>query len=70
LDEDSGAFIEEVSKLEATELRVRQIRRLAAIARLSYALPYDKDIKDFMRLIWAEEDTELPAYVPYKKDAA
>jgi uncharacterized Zn finger protein len=70
LDEDSEAFIEEIYKSGATELRVRQIHRLAGIARLSYALSYDQDVQDVMRLIWAEEEAELPPYVPYKKDAA
>jgi hypothetical protein len=70
LDEDSETFIEEIHKSGATELRVRQIHHLAGITRLSYALPYDKDVEDVMRLIWAEDETELPPYVPYKKDAA
>jgi hypothetical protein len=59
-----------IHKTGATELRFRQIHHLAGNTRLSYALPYDKDVEDVMRLIWAEDETELPPYVPYKKDAA
>jgi hypothetical protein len=70
LDEDSEAFVREVHKSKATWLRVRGINRLAAIVRLSYALPYDKDVQEVMRLIWTEDETELPPYAPYKKDVA
>jgi len=64
------AFVGEVHKSKATWLRVREINRLAGIVRLSYALPYDKDVQEVMRLIWTEDETELPPYVPYKKDVA
>jgi hypothetical protein len=70
LDEDSEAFVQEVHKSGATWLRVREINRLAGIVRLSYALPYDKDVYAVLRLIWTEDNTELPSYVPYKKDVA
>jgi hypothetical protein len=70
LDENSEAFVEKVLESKATWLRVREINRLASIVRLSYALPYDKDVQAVMRLIWTEDDSELPPYVPYKKDVA
>jgi hypothetical protein len=70
LDEDSEAFVKEVCTSGATRLRVREISRLAGIVRLSYALPYDKDVEDVMRTIWTQGDTELPPYVPYEKDVA
>jgi hypothetical protein len=70
LDEDNEAFVEQVHKSRANWLRVREINRLAGIVRLSYALSYDKDVQAVMRLIWTEDDAELPPYVPYKKDVA
>jgi len=70
LDEDGEAFIKEVYESGATWLRVREINRLAGVVRLSYALPYDEDVQEVMRLIWTEDDTELPPYVPYKKEVA
>jgi hypothetical protein len=70
LNEDSESFVEEVHKSKMTWLRVREINRLAGIVRLSYALPYDKEVQAVMRLIWTEDDSELPPYVPYKKDVA
>jgi hypothetical protein len=70
LDEDSEAFVEEIYQSGTRRLRVREISRLAGIARLSYSLPYDKDVEDVMRQIWTQDDTELPPYVPYPKDAA
>jgi hypothetical protein len=70
LDEDSEAFIERLRNSGPTWLRVREIHRLAGIARLACVLPYDKDVQDVMRQLWAEDDAELPPYVPYAKGAA
>ncbi len=70
LDEDSEAFINRLHDASPKWLRVREINRLAGIARLSHALPYDNDVQSVTQQIWAEDDTELPPYVPYAKDAA
>ena len=60
LDEDSEVFIERLHSVAPTWLRVREIHRLAGIARLSHALAYDKDVQDVMRQIWTEDDADLP----------
>lgn len=69
LDEDGEAFIERLHHESPTFLRVREIHRLAGLVRLSYSLPYDKDVHDVMNQIWTQDDNELPPYVPYA-DAA
>lgn len=70
LDEDSEAFIKRLHDQAPTWLRVREIHRLAGLVRLSYDLPYDKDVQDVLRLIWAQDEIELPPYVPFAKEAA
>jgi hypothetical protein len=70
LDEDGEAFIEKLHRWRATKLRVRQIDRLAKMVRLSYLLSRDKDVAEVMRATWGQDDTELPPYVPYNKNAA
>jgi hypothetical protein len=69
LDEDGEAFIEKLHRWRATKLRVRQIDRLAGIVRLSYLLPRDKEVAEVMRAAWGQDETELPPYVPYDKNA-
>jgi hypothetical protein len=70
LDEDGEVFIEKFHRWRATKLRVRQISRLAAIVRLSYALPRDEAVVEVMRATWGQDNAELPPYVPYERDAA
>jgi hypothetical protein len=69
LGEDGEAFIEKLHRWRATKLRVRQIDRLAGIVRLSYLLPRDKEVAEVMRAAWGQDETELPPYVPYDKNA-
>jgi hypothetical protein len=67
LNEDGEAFIEKLHRWRATKLRVRQIDWLASVVRLSYPLPRDQEVAEVIRATWAEDEMELPPYVPYEK---
>jgi hypothetical protein len=49
LDEDGEEFLEQIYRWRATDLKVRQISRLASLCCLTEALPHDKTVADVMR---------------------
>jgi hypothetical protein len=49
LDEDDAAFLERLCRWCATDLKVRQINRLAGLVRLTEFLPRDETVADVMR---------------------
>jgi hypothetical protein len=49
LDEDDEEFLKKIHRWRATDLKVRQISRLASLCRLTEALPRDETVADVMR---------------------
>jgi hypothetical protein len=49
LDEDAEEFLERIYRWRATDLKVRQISRLASLCRLTEALPRDETVADVIR---------------------
>jgi hypothetical protein len=64
LDEDSEEFVENLYKRQATELRVRQVSRLANLCRLSESVERDEIVDAVLREIRGKDDTDR-----YKGDA-
>lgn len=48
-DEDDEEFLEKLYRWRATNLKVRQISRLASLCRLTEALPRDETVADVLR---------------------
>jgi hypothetical protein len=59
LDEDSEEFVEKLHAWRATELKVRQVSRLASLCRLFESLERDETVEDVMRETRRRDDTDL-----------
>jgi hypothetical protein len=58
LDEDDEAFLEQLHDRRATDLKVRQISRLARLCRLTEFLPRDEIVADVMRAARGQDFSE------------
>jgi hypothetical protein len=62
LDADDEAYLEQLHSWYATDLKVRQISRLASISRLMEALRRDEIVAEVMRATRKQESPENPSY--------
>ena len=62
LDEDDEPYLEKLYKWRATDLKVRQISRLASICRLTEALQRDEIVAEVMRATRKSESSEHRSY--------
>ena len=62
LDEDDEAYLEQLHNWRATDLKVRQISRLASICRLTEALQRDEIVAEVMRATRKPESSEHRSY--------
>jgi hypothetical protein len=58
LDEDDEAFLEQLRNWRVTDLKVRQISRLARLCRLAEFLPRDEIVADVMRATRGQDFSE------------
>ena len=58
LDEDGEEFLEQIHLWRATDLKVRQISRLATLCRINEDLPRDMAVAEVMRAARSQDDTE------------
>ena len=61
-DEDDEAYLEQLHSWHATDLKVRQISRLASICRLTEALRRDEIVAEVMRATRKPESPEPHSY--------
>jgi len=57
-DEDDEAFLEQLHDWRATDLKVRQISRLASLYRLTDPLQRDDMVEDVMRATRRQDSSE------------
>jgi hypothetical protein len=62
LDEDDEAFLEKLFDWRATDLKVRQISRLASLCRQTELLPRDEIVADVMRATRRQDFSEPVGY--------
>ena len=65
LDEDDEAFLEELYNWRATDLKVRQINRLASLCRLTEILPRDEIVLEVMRATRRQDSSETAGNESY-----
>jgi hypothetical protein len=58
LDEDDAVYLEQLCSWRATNLKVRQINRLAGFARLTEFLPRDETVADVLRATRKQDSSE------------
>jgi hypothetical protein len=68
LDEDNEEFVERLWKRQPCTLRVRQLNRLAGLARLSEPIGWDEQVQSVLREARGKDDelhSEVPEWVAY-----
>jgi hypothetical protein len=68
LDEHNERWVQQLHQWGATELKVRQISRLAMLYRINEPLPIDKDVAEVMRATRADDDSEQIVQVLFSED--
>ena len=58
MDEDDEAFLEQLRNWRVTDLKVRQISRLARLCRLTEFLPRDQIVADVIRATRGQDFSE------------
>jgi len=67
-DEDDQDFVERLWYRQPRTLRVRELSRLASLARLSEPVGWDDEVESVVRQAWGKDDElhrELPEWVAY-----